>query len=216
MSTQTFPKEEIRLSESPSTFLCYGGKLTREQLALVATPPGTAAHRPIPRLREHGFLQRPPAVLAKHSKNFSLQNALSIGVDEMLRNFDGMRMQVEAWRESQLSDVLQTEGTAQPAQRGGRSHAPGMRMALSKTHSAIVRCINSSPCILRHAGVLPYANHLTWNCAEYISESPVTVKLRLYVPVLSAFVLRLYMYPPVLPRVESKRKSLSGLAFPEY
>src|SRR5262249_42788740 len=44
-------------------------------------------------------------VLAKHSKNFSLQNALSIGVDQMQRNFDGMRKQVEAWRESQLSDT---------------------------------------------------------------------------------------------------------------
>ena len=44
-------------------------------------------------------------VLAKHSKNFSLQNALSIGVDQMQRNFDGMRKQVETWRESQLSDV---------------------------------------------------------------------------------------------------------------
>ena len=44
-------------------------------------------------------------VLAKHSKHFSLQNALSIGVDEMQRNFDGMRIQVEAWRESQLSGV---------------------------------------------------------------------------------------------------------------
>lgn len=44
-------------------------------------------------------------VLAKHSKNFSLTSALSIGVDEMQRNFDGMRMQVDAWRESQLSDV---------------------------------------------------------------------------------------------------------------
>src|SRR5437870_5918907 len=44
-------------------------------------------------------------VLAKHSKNFSLTSALSIGVDEMQRNFDGMRMQVEAWRESQLADV---------------------------------------------------------------------------------------------------------------
>ena len=30
-------------------------------------------------------------VLAKHSKNFSLQNALSIGVDKMQRNFDPMR-----------------------------------------------------------------------------------------------------------------------------
>lgn len=45
------------------------------------------------------------SVLAKHSKNFSLQNALSIGVDQMQRNFDGMRRQVEAWRESQLSDT---------------------------------------------------------------------------------------------------------------
>jgi hypothetical protein len=44
-------------------------------------------------------------VLAKHSKHFSLQNALSIGVDQMQRNFDGMRRQVETWRESQLSDV---------------------------------------------------------------------------------------------------------------
>ena len=44
-------------------------------------------------------------VLAKHSKNFSLQNALSIGVDLMQRNFEGMRAQVEAWRQSQLSDV---------------------------------------------------------------------------------------------------------------
>src|SRR5271166_5490021 len=44
-------------------------------------------------------------VLAKHSKHFSLQNALSIGVDKMQRNFDGMRMQVENWQASQLLDV---------------------------------------------------------------------------------------------------------------
>jgi len=44
-------------------------------------------------------------VLAKHSKNFSLQNAVSIGVDQMQRNFDGMRKQVEGWKGSQLSDV---------------------------------------------------------------------------------------------------------------
>ena len=44
-------------------------------------------------------------VLAKHSKNFSLQNALSIGVDLMQRNFDGMRQQVEGWQQSQLTDV---------------------------------------------------------------------------------------------------------------
>jgi len=43
-------------------------------------------------------------VLAKHSKNFSLQDSLSIGVDRMQRNFEPMRRQVEAWRISQLSD----------------------------------------------------------------------------------------------------------------
>jgi hypothetical protein len=44
-------------------------------------------------------------VLAKHSKNFSLVNALSIGVDQMQRNFDGMRKQVDGWKESQVADV---------------------------------------------------------------------------------------------------------------
>ena len=44
-------------------------------------------------------------VLAKHSKHFNLVQAVSIGVDEMQRNFDGMRKQVDTWRESQLSDV---------------------------------------------------------------------------------------------------------------
>src|SRR3982074_1189153 len=44
-------------------------------------------------------------VLAKHSKNFSLIDTLSIGVDRMQRNFDPMQKQVEAWRESQLTDA---------------------------------------------------------------------------------------------------------------
>src|SRR5713101_3680138 len=43
-------------------------------------------------------------VLAKHSKNFALQDSLSIGVDRMQRNFEPMRRQVEAWRRCQLSD----------------------------------------------------------------------------------------------------------------
>src|SRR5215469_6830213 len=42
-------------------------------------------------------------VLAKHSKQFSLEDALSIGVDRMQRNFDPMRQQVEHWRVHQLS-----------------------------------------------------------------------------------------------------------------
>lgn len=43
-------------------------------------------------------------VLAKHTKNFGLQDSISIGVDRMQRNFEPMRRQVEAWRASQLSD----------------------------------------------------------------------------------------------------------------
>src|SRR5437899_1311638 len=164
------------MSEATSTLLSNGGKLTREQLALVATPPGTATHKPIPHaevvqalvetlgFRHIGIVKDEYAVskdgmkmfgvldldtgmqgcrfslgirnahdksmrlamtvgyrvfvcenmafsgdfqpvLAKHSKHFSLTSALSIGVDDMQRNFDGMRMQVEAWQESQLSDV---------------------------------------------------------------------------------------------------------------
>ena len=44
-------------------------------------------------------------VLAKHSKNFSLEDSLSVGVDRMQRNFEPMRRQVESWRAQQLSPV---------------------------------------------------------------------------------------------------------------
>jgi hypothetical protein len=43
-------------------------------------------------------------VLAKHSKNFSLKHAISIGIDEAQRGFEPMRMQVSAWKETQISD----------------------------------------------------------------------------------------------------------------
>jgi len=43
-------------------------------------------------------------VLAKHTKNFGLQDSISIGVDRMQRSFEPMRRQVESWRTSQLSD----------------------------------------------------------------------------------------------------------------
>jgi hypothetical protein len=43
-------------------------------------------------------------VLAKHSKNFSLVDALAVGVDRMQRNFEPMRRQVEGWRQVQLTD----------------------------------------------------------------------------------------------------------------
>jgi len=42
-------------------------------------------------------------VLAKHSKHFSLQDSLAVGVDRMQRSFEPMRRQVEDWREQQLA-----------------------------------------------------------------------------------------------------------------
>src|ERR1022692_3644646 len=167
--------------------------ITREQLALVPTPPGTATHRPIPHHEivdalmetlgfrhigvhnmefavsedgnkcfgvhnmefavsedgnkcfgliemEHGFTGARFAlglrnshdktmrlaltvgyrvfvcdnmafhgdfqpVLAKHTKNFNLNRALSGGIDDMQRNFKPMVEAVDRWKDSQLSDV---------------------------------------------------------------------------------------------------------------
>lgn len=42
-------------------------------------------------------------VLAKHSKNFSLEDSLAIGVDRMQRNFGPLKQQVEQWQALQLS-----------------------------------------------------------------------------------------------------------------
>ena len=42
-------------------------------------------------------------VLAKHSKHFSLEDSLAIGVDRMQRNFGPLKNQVEEWRAIQLS-----------------------------------------------------------------------------------------------------------------
>jgi hypothetical protein len=44
-------------------------------------------------------------VLAKHTKSFSLLDSISVGVDRMQRNLEPMRKQVEAWRQSGLTDV---------------------------------------------------------------------------------------------------------------
>lgn len=42
-------------------------------------------------------------VLAKHSKHFSLEDSLAIGVDRMQRNFAPLKKQVEEWRGMELS-----------------------------------------------------------------------------------------------------------------
>jgi hypothetical protein len=43
-------------------------------------------------------------VLAKHTKHFSLIDAVSVGVDRMQRNFEPMRRQIETWKGSRLGD----------------------------------------------------------------------------------------------------------------
>ena len=43
-------------------------------------------------------------VLAKHTKNFSLIDAVSVGVDRMQRNFEPMRRQIEIWKGSRIGD----------------------------------------------------------------------------------------------------------------
>jgi len=156
------------------TLISHNGKITREKLAHVPTPPATATHRPVAHqeivealvetlsFRQIAVVQEEYAispdgmkmfgvldlaagfegcrfsigirnshdksfrlaitaglrvlvcenmafsgdftpVLAKHSKYFSLQDSLAVGVDRMQRNFEPMRRQVEAWRAQQLS-----------------------------------------------------------------------------------------------------------------
>jgi hypothetical protein len=48
-------------------------------------------------------------VLAKHSKHFDLNAALSIGIDQMQRNFKPMSEQIERWRSSQINDSFAKE-----------------------------------------------------------------------------------------------------------
>jgi hypothetical protein len=153
------------------------GKISREELAHVPTPPATATHQPIPHhqivealveslsFRQIAVIQEEYAVskdgmemfgvldletllisgcrfaigirnshdksmrlaltigarvlvcmnmafhgdfqplLAKHSKTFSLVDAISVGVDRMQRNFEPMRRQVETWRAQQLTNT---------------------------------------------------------------------------------------------------------------
>jgi hypothetical protein len=162
------------MSENSTLIFSYNGKITREELAQVPTPPATETHQPIAHhrvgealvesmsfrhigavaeeyavskdgMRMFGVLDLEAgfegcrfaiglrnshdksfrlsctvgvrvfvcenlafsgdytAVLAKHSKNFSLEDSLAIGVDRMQRNFEPMQRQVEEWRSKQIS-----------------------------------------------------------------------------------------------------------------
>ena len=168
------PATAVAAGAPSMTLLSYGGKLTRAELARVATPAATETHKPIPHIdvvekliETLGFRQIGVAgeeyavskdgmrmfgvmdltagfngcrfaiglrnshdksfrlsctvglrvfvcenlcfsgdytpVLAKHSKNFSLEDSLTIGVDRMQRNFGPLRQQVEDWQARQIS-----------------------------------------------------------------------------------------------------------------
>jgi hypothetical protein len=43
-------------------------------------------------------------VLAKHSKNFLLEDSLAVGIDRMQRNFEPLKQQVEHWQVTQLTE----------------------------------------------------------------------------------------------------------------
>ena len=179
--TEQNPPVETTISHirapAPTMTLCsYGRKLTRKDLALLATPAATPTHKPIPHItvveklvealsfRQVSVLQEEYAVstdgmrmfgvmdlssgfdgcrfaiglrnshdktfrlsctvglrvfvcenlafhgeytpvLARHSKRFSLEDSLAIGVDRMQRNFGPLKQQVEEWRVLQLSSA---------------------------------------------------------------------------------------------------------------
>ncbi len=45
-------------------------------------------------------------VLAKHSKNFSIEDSFAIGVDRIQRNFEPLKRQIEEWKGRQLSTAM--------------------------------------------------------------------------------------------------------------
>jgi len=45
-------------------------------------------------------------LLAKHSKSFNLLDSISVGVDRMQRNFEPMQKQVEAWRATEITNLV--------------------------------------------------------------------------------------------------------------
>jgi hypothetical protein len=64
--------------------------------------------------------------MAKHSKSFSLVDAISIGVGRMQRNFAPMRRQVEMWRAQQLTNATAKDHIPGVHRgRPGGSEAPG-------------------------------------------------------------------------------------------
>ena len=85
-------------------------------------------------------------VLAKHSKSFSLNDCISVGVDRMQRNFEPMRKQVEAWQGSDKTRIY----------ANGMSNGGGMAFVLSCTMSDRIAAVG-----MVSAGLYPEWNWCT-------------------------------------------------------
>jgi hypothetical protein len=74
-------------------------------------------------------------VLAKHSKNFSLEDRLAIGVDRMQRNFGPLKQEVEEWQAQKLSAA-----SAKPliSRRSSRTNWIGVSEALGAARARVV------------------------------------------------------------------------------
>ena len=67
-------------------------------------------------------------VLAKHSKNFSLEDSLSIGVDRMQRSFEPMQRQVKTWRYNSFSQGLDADHVRAQVGQVKRRHGTRQQM----------------------------------------------------------------------------------------
>src|SRR5260370_17792488 len=74
----------------------------------------------------------------------------------------------------------------------------------------------TEPRSVRGSAASHFRGHRTWNTSSevWVVGSHVTENVTTYVPVASPVVCRLKMYPPIGASPPSKRKLLSGLAFP--
>ena len=125
---------------APTMTLCsYGTKLTREELARVATPAGTATHKPIPHIavvekliealgfRQIGIVQEEYAVSADGMRMFGVMD-LSSGFEGCrfaigLRNSHdkSFRLSCTVGLESSFARILRFTGNTLPCSRSIRS-----------------------------------------------------------------------------------------------
>ena len=86
-------------------------------------------------------------VLAKHSKNFPLEDSLSVGVDRMQRNFEPMRRQVESWRAQQQSPAAaKLTFTGRSLKGTWKSRSIWHGGSTNSTSFRSTRSLNPEPC----------------------------------------------------------------------